>query len=196
MTEKEQQQQGFLQGVPPSGSDLSGVRYAPSADDGGTASRPPSSSRARTPVEKKLLSIAREWRRGTVSTAPFKGSDGSLLCFVICDPLTAYLQFLGYECRPVQGTVFLDEANEIWGHYWIELPDGRILDPTASQFNGKGKPKMPAVYLGKRPSYYHPPASSASAQGIAVESPQAEGRGLGTESPVREADAPPSPIND
>jgi len=38
-------------------------------------------------------------------------------------------------------------------HYWLELPDGQVLDPTADQFNDEDgfehlRP-LPPVYIGK-----------------------------------------------
>lgn len=39
-------------------------------------------------------------------------------------------------------------------HFWITLKDGRIVDPTASQFNKMGNEDMPNVYIGDKPSWY------------------------------------------
>lgn len=101
------------------------------------------------PTDKYILSVARGFRGGVLD-----GTSPAMKCYMTCFPLHGFLKHLDVECKLVNGTVVLHEANEIWEHYWIELPDGRILDPTGSQFNGKGKKKMPAVYLGVRPDHY------------------------------------------
>lgn len=66
------------------------------------------------------------------------------MCFAVSAPLQAYLSFLGLHTKLVQGRYKRME------HYWLELPDGRILDATADQFSVT----MPAVYLGALPKYY------------------------------------------
>jgi hypothetical protein len=57
-------------------------------------------------------------------------------------PLQGYLSALcGIEARCIEG------AFGDWSHLWLELPDGRVLDATADQFND-GNRQMPPIYLG------------------------------------------------
>ncbi len=90
-------------------------------------------------MSKELLKIARGFRKGMLSKKPSKE-----MCFAICAPLLGYLQFCGYDCLLIQGTV------GDWEHYWIELPGGKILDPSADQFDNT----MPDVYCGELPDNY------------------------------------------
>lgn len=70
-----------------------------------------------------------------------------MMCFAVCAPLQGYLDLLGIQTEMVCGEVMGQE------HYWLSLPDGRIIDPTADQFNGQ-LVKMPKVYIGLRPVVY------------------------------------------
>lgn len=65
----------------------------------------------------------KQFVRGLLGRRKTKGQ-----CFVVCAPLTAYLNVIGHEASLVEGTV---SGNH---HYWIELADGSIIDPTADQF--------------------------------------------------------------
>lgn len=58
------------------------------------------------------------------------------MCAVVCYPLQGYLGFLGVGTELVE--VMLQYSN----HFFLRMPDGRVLDPTADQFEG------PKVYLG------------------------------------------------
>lgn len=71
---------------------------------------------------------------------------------MVTAPLQSYLSFLKVESKLIEGFVTIGEA--ITNHYWIELPDGRIIDPTADQFNEIKKQDMPKVYLGQKPDWY------------------------------------------
>lgn len=68
---------------------------------------------------------------------------------MVSSPLSSYLQFMGIENKLVEGEV--ETPNELWGHYWIKLPDNRIIDPTAGQFKSLN---LPSVYLGELPPQY------------------------------------------
>lgn len=94
-------------------------------------------------TDKELLKIAKGFTRGLT-----KG-DINQKCFVISWPLASYLRVMGVDCELIQGEV--DEPNTDWGHYWIKLKDGRILDPTAGQFK---ELKMSKIYLGVLPKEY------------------------------------------
>lgn len=99
------------------------------------------------PKYKSLHDIALKFRKGVIGNTSSKDK-----CFMVAAPLCSYLRFCKYECRLIEGFVTIGE--HITNHYWIELEDGMILDPTADQFNSvKGK-DMPKVYIGERPDYY------------------------------------------
>ena len=70
------------------------------------------------------------------------------MCFVVCAALEGYLNFSGRACKVVKGEV--NGCN----HFWIALPDGRIIDPTADQFPRPNGPPMPKVYIGPLPAWY------------------------------------------
>ncbi len=73
------------------------------------------------------------------------------MCFIICDPLEGLLKESGIAATRIDGNV------EGWDHCWLELGDGRILDPTADQFpNLAGPEPIPPVFLGLRPHWYDP----------------------------------------
>lgn len=104
---------------------------------------------AKSEATKNLHRLATGFRRGVLNR---RKSDGH--CWTISSPLTSLLRMLGHECELIEGTVSIRGARE--HHYWIALSDGRILDPTADQFNhlsGLNK-QMPPVFIGKRPNWY------------------------------------------
>jgi len=68
------------------------------------------------------------------------------MCFAVCAPLQALLSLHGIETELVE-VWFRREYGE-HNHFWLKLPDDRILDPTADQFG------LPAIYLGKMPQSY------------------------------------------
>lgn len=76
------------------------------------------------------------------------GKSSRDMCFAVCAPLQGLLGLHGVETKLVEGE---------FGHYWLELPDGQILDPTADQFVRPGGSKMPPVYLGELPKWYNEP---------------------------------------
>jgi hypothetical protein len=57
---------------------------------------------------------------------------------MVCYPLAGYLAFLGVDVEVCESRV------GDWNHIWLLLPDGRVLDPTADQFDAT----LPVVYLG------------------------------------------------
>lgn len=63
-------------------------------------------------------------------------------CWHVCSPLCGYLGACGVQCQTVEGEV---QGNH---HYWIELFDGRIIDPTAEQFG------LPNLWCEPRPEGY------------------------------------------
>ena len=93
--------------------------------------------------DRELCKIASGVRRGILGK---QSSDR--MCLAVCLPLQGYLSFFcRLETELVEGD--FDHIN----HYWLKLPDGRILDPTADQFSTPERP-MPKVYLGPLPDWY------------------------------------------
>lgn len=98
-------------------------------------------------TDKQLIKICSQFRTGVIGRGASKNK-----CFMVSAPLHAYLKWLKVECALVEGFVTIGEM--ITNHYWLSLPDDRIIDPTADQFNEiKGK-NMPKVYLGEKPDWY------------------------------------------
>lgn len=78
------------------------------------------------------------------------GEDPAGWCYRVSSPLRGYLAAVGVECKLIRGSV---HGNY---HFWLELPDGRIIDATASQFRRPNGRAMPLVYIGERPEWYDP----------------------------------------
>lgn len=93
--------------------------------------------------DRDLLRLARAAREQITL-----GGRSNGYCAVVCVPLATYLTRRGLPAVDVHGAV------GDWQHTWIELGDGRILDPTADQFNRASARRMPPVYLGARPAHY------------------------------------------
>lgn len=70
------------------------------------------------------------------------------MCYVVCSPLVGYLSMLGVDCRLTDGHI--EHCESELHHFWITLPDGRIIDPTADQFG------LLNVWVRKLPQNYHP----------------------------------------
>lgn len=98
-------------------------------------------------TDKKLLQIARDFSGGILDNGETKS-----MCYVVTTPLQGYLSMCGIETRLIEGEISTTEG--LWNHFWLELSDGRILDPTASQFITPKGEKMPKIYLGERPGWY------------------------------------------
>jgi hypothetical protein len=80
-----------------------------------------------------LLDIAMDFRAAIVGAL-----SSARRCAMVCWPLAGYLSFLGQSVE-TRETVVGDTH-----HVWLLLPDGRVLDPTADQFEAT----LPPVYLG------------------------------------------------
>lgn len=88
-------------------------------------------------TDKRLTRIAEDFRDGLLN-----GRHSRLMCFAVCAPLQSLLSISGIETELVE--VEFPGIN----HFYLRLLDGRILDPTADQFD------LPAVYLGPVPEKY------------------------------------------
>ncbi len=98
-------------------------------------------------TDKKLLKYVTGFRKGILSG---KSPDGQ--CYAVCAPLSSLLGIYGQKNGLANCDLFF--GDDTYDHYVIELSDGRIMDPTASQFNHLSKVIMPDVYIGKRPEWY------------------------------------------
>ena len=95
-----------------------------------------------------LIAAALQMRNSVLDAFATDG-DSTGFCFMVSAPLAGWLSYSGIDC--CEKTVDFGFAN----HCFVELPDGRILDATADQFNHLlRKNKLPAIYLGKIPSIY------------------------------------------
>lgn len=94
--------------------------------------------------DQRLMEIVSEFRCGIL-----QGRKSNLMCVAVCSPLEGYLLSIhGIETHAVSGTI--DEME----HFWLEMKDGRIIDPTADQFLKPDGSPMPEVYIGKLPGWY------------------------------------------
>lgn len=90
-------------------------------------------------TDAELVEFATEFRESILD-----GSPSSWMCAAICWPLSTLLEMSGVPNRVIETD--LGGMN----HFWLKLADGRVLDPTADQFNRIGADKLPPVYLGER----------------------------------------------
>jgi hypothetical protein len=70
------------------------------------------------------------------------------MCFMMCAPLQGFLSVHGIETELIKG-----EVNDC-EHFWLQLPSGDIVDPTADQFAKPDGSPMPPVYVGPLPAWY------------------------------------------
>lgn len=95
-------------------------------------------------TDKQLVKFCSAFRSGLIGTKPSHS-----MCFAMCWPMVGLLNTIGVECE------LNAPKNGQPGHHWIDLPDGRILDPTADQFiNPLSGNRMPKIYLGHKPEWY------------------------------------------
>lgn len=94
--------------------------------------------------DKRLLNIVKQFTKGILNK-----SSSSQKCYMVCVPLHSYLLFCGYENQLTEGEV--ETENIVYGHWWLKLRDGRIIDPTADQLEGVN---MPPIYFGELPENY------------------------------------------
>lgn len=93
---------------------------------------------------QRLMKVVSEFRSGIL-----QGRKSNLMCVAVCSPLEGYLRAIhGIDTHAVCGTI--DEME----HFWLEMGDGRIIDPTADQFLKPDGNPMPEVYVGELPAWY------------------------------------------
>ena len=94
---------------------------------------------------KELKEIVKSFRNGILKRRSVK-----MKCFMVCSPLSSYLNIIGVKNEMIKGCVF--DHDEAYNHYWIEFGK-RIIDPTYSQFL-KAR-KGIDIFIGIRPKWYH-----------------------------------------
>lgn len=103
--------------------------------------------------DKEIIRITSEFRTGMIGK---KGSSTGW-CSKICWPLLSYFSVMGVEMTlkrgKVRARIGLTSSVKRYDHVWLELEDGRILDPTYDQFQQISEAQIP-VYLGKLPTNY------------------------------------------
>ncbi len=106
---------------------------------------------------KRLLDLVTEFREGIVDG--IGGGSSAGMCDAVCFPLQGFLSFAeGIETQCKYG--FFETKAGALQHYWLELENGEIIDPTADQLEAHGFPKLPGVYIGPRPAFYPESRSS------------------------------------
>lgn len=88
-------------------------------------------------TDSELLQYASEFRAAIIANG-----ESVRMCAAISDPLSAALAVKGVATTVMESD--LGECN----HVFLKLQDGRVLDPTADQFNWCSRRKLPGVYLG------------------------------------------------
>lgn len=98
--------------------------------------------------DKELKRFCLEFRDGILGS---RSSES--MCFALSGRLRSLLNSIyGVETELIEGIV--KTCVYVSNHFWLQLADGRILDPTADQFNDALKKKMPKIYLGEKPDWY------------------------------------------
>lgn len=89
-------------------------------------------------TDEELVKVSDTFRTGLLGDTPsFRA------CAMVCWPLEGFLNAIhGINCRSRE--VKFDH-HLVGNHVFIELEDGRVLDPTYDQFGAD----LPRVYLGK-----------------------------------------------
>lgn len=98
-------------------------------------------------TEKKLRQIAARFCMGMLENRSSKD-----MCYVVCNPLTTYLCFIGVPCELTEGEILHDGGK--WHHYWITLSNGKIIDPTADQFITPRGERLKNIWVEKQPENY------------------------------------------
>lgn len=90
-------------------------------------------------TDAQLKTMCAEFRKGMIGRMSSKGK-----CAMISWALQGFLSF----ALKLETEVYESDVGQ-WNHLWLKLPDGRVIDCTADQFNPKGKKKYAKVYIGK-----------------------------------------------
>lgn len=99
-------------------------------------------------TDKNIIRVVKSFRHGILGR---KESD--FMCLAVSSPLQSFLKYEhGLNTRLVSGYLKIQTKPGRFmepEHSWLELEDGRIIDPTHDQFGYEEK-----VYLGSKPSNY------------------------------------------
>lgn len=95
-------------------------------------------------TRRQLEKFVRSFRHGILGGK----RDATHMCAAICWPLSPLLQAEGVKNSVREGLVKFGRGLGECNHFWIELEDGTVVDPTADQFNRVMGIKLPAVYIG------------------------------------------------
>jgi hypothetical protein len=106
-------------------------------------------------TDAQILKFATAFREGILD-----GRPSFLMCAAISRPLASLLRLHGLDCEVAEG------ENGAGGHTWIKLADGRVLDPSADQYNFPCFKQYPLVYLGE-PTELHDPELGYSPAAVA-----------------------------
>lgn len=99
-------------------------------------------------TDAELIEFASEFRDGILD-----GTPSAMACAMVCEPLVTLLNMSGVQCS-IAKTDAIRTSYGSCNHVWIALADGRVLDPTADQFNDEGL-DLPPVYLGRKVRKLH-----------------------------------------
>lgn len=128
-------------------------------------------------TDAELIKFATEFREGILN-----GRLSTFMCAMVCWPLETLLNLEGVSVKAMMSDGVLmdlrDGRKGTCNHVWLKLADGRVLDPTADQFNGTIKKKMPKVYLGKPIKYLHRENASQHPGWYSSAKPQAKAHSL------------------
>lgn len=100
-------------------------------------------------TDTELTEFAAEFRDGILDGAP-----SSMRCAMVVWPMVSLLGMSGVPCHAVE-TKDIELDWGIVNHIWIQLEDGRVLDPTADQFNDPDGNPYPEIYLGPPLPHIH-----------------------------------------
>lgn len=101
-------------------------------------------------TDKELLRVSKQFVKGFLGKRESQGH-----CFALSTALQGFL-FSLYQCQTELIEGVIETPNCMYEHFWLLMEDGRILDPTANQFNAILGKDMPTVYLGDLPNWYDP----------------------------------------
>lgn len=97
--------------------------------------------------DKDLIRTIQSFTRGILGKRKPNG-----MCLAVCAPLQSFLLMGECYTKLVEGEIHIN--GDLWNHFWLELKDGRVIDPTASQFKKPDGSGMPKVFIGEKPYWY------------------------------------------
>jgi hypothetical protein len=99
-------------------------------------------------TDDELIIECMSFREGLIG----KNASPEGMCFAVSAPLSSYLRVAhGLDVELVKSDHEKNPASQWYEHYWIKLPDGRVLDPTFDQFCSE---EPVPIYIGN-PTEFH-----------------------------------------